>query len=39
MTQIKENIYTKNIKNLIEQNIVQNKVRNIQKEKDKIHTY
>jgi len=39
MIQEQENIYTKNIKSLIEQNIVQNKVRNIQKEKDKIHTY
>ncbi len=39
MIKNKENIYTKNIKNLIEQNIVQNKVRNIQKEKDKLYTY
>jgi len=38
MTQIKENIYTKNIKNIIEQNIVKNKVRNIQKENDKLIT-
>ena len=38
MPQIKENIYTKNIKTLIEQNIVQNKVRNIQKENDKLIT-
>lgn len=39
MVKTEENIYTKNIKNLIEQNIIGNKVRNIQKEKDKLYTY
>lgn len=31
MIQIKENIYTKNIKTVIENSITQNKIRNIQK--------
>ena len=39
MIQEKENVYTKNIKILIENNIVGNKVRNIQKENDKLVTY
>ena len=38
MPQIKENIYTKNIKTLIENNIVQNKVRNSEEERDKLIT-
>lgn len=38
MIQEQENIYTKNIKSLIEQNIVRNKTRNIEKENDKLIT-
>ena len=38
MIQEKENIYTKNIKTLIENNIVRNKTRNIEKENDKLIT-
>jgi len=38
MNKIKENIYTHNVKKLIEQNIIKNKVRNIQKENDKLIT-
>jgi len=38
MIQIKENIYTKNIKTVIENSITQNKIRNIQKENDKLIT-
>jgi len=38
MIQEKENFYTKNIKILIENNIVGNKVRNLQKENDKLIT-
>ncbi len=38
MNKTEENIYTKNIKTLIENNIVQNKVRNYQKENDKLIT-
>jgi len=38
MIQEKENIYTKNIKTLIEDNIVQNKVRTSEAERDKLIT-
>lgn len=38
MKQIKENNYTKNIKTIIENNIINNKIRNIEKENDKIIT-
>ncbi len=38
MKQEKENIYTKNIKTIIENNIVRNKARNIEKENDKLIT-
>lgn len=38
MNKIKEDIYTSNIKTLIENNLVNNKVRNIQKENDKLTT-
>ncbi len=38
MNQAKENIYTKNIKTIIENNIVRNKARNIEMENDKIIT-
>ena len=39
MVKTEENVYTKNIKTLIENNIVGNKIRNIQKENDKLVTY
>lgn len=39
MIKNEENIYTKNIKTLIENNIIQNKVRKIQQENDKLCTY
>lgn len=38
MNKIKEDIYTTNIKTLIENNIINNKARNLQKENDKLIT-
>jgi len=38
MIKNKENIYTEKIKNLIETNIIQNKARSLEKEKDKLIT-